>query len=278
MPFDSLSHKRPWRDNRMNILDELRQKAEEKKRALHEHKTQEAQHEKTYQKILLPKMQFLFDSFQELIEYLNFLEEPVLVPHYSPKYPHFGTLFQRNYKINTDGRMGMADYNRLMQINVRFLCEAEGSFSYTLNGKSLIDKEHAFLFDRGLRFQQKNRGMDGALFIVERKIPVHFRIMVDYKKAVLKVGIFNHENFQVFQKTFMPEQLDDCFLDTLLGYFMRRDNRFIHPDISAQDRAAILDYIAPFHNGGDGDGEAMLAEPTPKIADPIKNLFSKFQR
>ncbi|POZ53731.1 hypothetical protein [Methylovulum psychrotolerans] len=261
----------------MNILDELRQKAEEKKRALHEHKTQEAQHEKTYQKILLPKMQFLFDSFQELIEYLNFLEEPVLVPHYSPKYPHFGTLFQRNYKINTDGRMGMADYNRLMQINVRFLCEAEGSFSYTLNGKSLIDKEHAFLFDRGLRFQQKNRGMDGALFIVERKIPVHFRIMVDYKKAVLKVGIFNHENFQVFQKTFMPEQLDDCFLDTLLGYFMRRDNRFIHPDISAQDRAAILDYIAPFHNGGDRDGD-MLAEPTPKIADPIKNLFSKFQR
>ena len=260
----------------MNILDELRQKAEEKKRALHEYKTHEAQQEKTYQKVLLPKMQFLFDSFHELVEYLNFLEEPVLVPHYSPKYPHFGTLFQRNYKINTDGRMGMADYNRLMQINVSFLCEAEGSFSYTLNGKSLADKEHAFLFDRGLRFQQKNKGMDGALFIVERKIPVYFRIMVDYKNAKLKVGIFNHENFQVFQKTFTPEQLDERFLDALLGYFMRRDNRFIRSDISPQDRAAILDYIAPFHD--DEDGEATLAEPTPKIADPIKILLSKFQR
>ncbi len=264
----------------MNILDELRQKAEDKKRALHEHNVYESHLEQTYQQVLLPKMQFLYDSFRELVEYLNFLDEPVVVRHYSRRYPHFGTLVQKNYKINTDGRMGMADYHRLMQVNVSFLCEAEGNFSYSMSPKNVVDREYAFLFERGLRFQQKNYGMDAGMFIVERKIPVHFRIMVDYKNSRLKVAIFNHDNFQVFQKYFIPEQLDDDFLDALLSYFMRRDNRFIRADISEEDRSAILDYIAPYHaaEADKNTSPAAGAKGRQLIADPIKSLFSKFQR
>ncbi|MDD5272732.1 MAG: hypothetical protein PHU14_08450 [Methylovulum sp.] len=264
----------------MNILDELRQKAEDKKRALHEHNAYESHLEQVYQQVLLPKMQFLYDSFRELIEYLNFLDEPVVVRNYARRYPHFGTLVQKNYKINTDGRMGMADYHRLMQINVSFLCEAEGNFSYSMSPKNAVDREYAFLFERGLRFQQKNYGMDAAMFIVERRIPVHFRVMVDYKNSRLKVAIFNHDNFQVSQKYFAPEQLDDEFLDALLSYFMRRDNRFIRADISEEDRAAILDYIAPYHAAGEGNGtpQGPAAKHRYLIADPIKSLFSRFQR
>ena len=108
----------------MSVLDELRKKADEKKSAEQQEALANEQLEEIYQAKILPKMQFIFDSFQETIEYLNFLKEPVEVRNYCSKYPQFGNLFQSNYRINTDGRIGLADYNRLMQINIGFFCEA----------------------------------------------------------------------------------------------------------------------------------------------------------
>lgn len=238
--------------------------------------------ERTYQKILLPKMQFLYDSLKELVEYLNFLEEPVPVRHYCLRYPQFGTLYQKHYRINTDGRMGMSDYHRLMQINVNFCCEGEGNFNYILSTKHLIDMEYAFLFDRGLTFQQKNQNQERTMFIVERKIPVRFQILVDYPNSKLKVGIFNHENFQTFQKSFTAEQLDDDFLDMFLSYFLRRDNRFVKIDITEQEKAAILDHIAPYYEEQKHIWSTLansaLDQGVSHIANPVKKIFAKFNK
>lgn len=265
----------------MSILDELRQKADAKKKAQYQLEIRSTQLENTYQDVILPKMQFLFDNLSEMVKYLNFLEEPLPVRHYSPIYPQFGTLFQKNYKINTDGRMGMADYQRLMQINVSFTCEAENNFSYVVSPQAAIDKEYSFLFERGLQFQQKHlRVQDQALFIVERKIPVRFQILVDYAASTLRVAIFNHENFQTFHKTVLAEQLDDQFLDAFLSYFMRRDKRFISPEITEEEKTAILDHIAPyypdFHKPTAND--TTLEQGLSQIAEPIKNIFTKLNK
>lgn len=265
----------------MNILDELRQKAEEKKQAQEQQHLLDEQLEQTYQQVLLPKIQFLYDCLSELIKYLNFLEEPIAVRNYSRHYPQFGTLFQKNYKINTDGMMGLADYNRLMQINIRFNCEAVGDFNYSLSSKALCDREHAFLFEHGLHFHQKSQHPDKVLFTVERKIPVRFQIAVDYPTSKLLVTIFNHENFETFHRSVTPEQLDDEFLDALLCYFMRRDNRFIRADISDATQAAIREHIAPFYDE-ERNNRLEMAPTKPqsgnKIADPIRNIFAKFNR
>jgi len=266
----------------MSILDEIRQRAAEKKESQHLQNLLNKELEQTYQKVLLPKMQFLYDCLKELIEYLNFLEEPMPVNRYSPHYPQFGTLYQKKYKINTDGRMGMADFQRMMQINISFYCEAEGCFSYVLASKPLIDKEYNFLFEHGLRFQQKQQLTDRAMFIVERKIPVRFQILVDYASSKLKITIFNHENFQTFQKSFLPEQLDDEFLDMFLNYFMRRDRLFVVPDISEAEKAAILKHIAPFYeeqrNVRPDLFEAVLEKRANLITDPVKKIFTRLNK
>lgn len=271
----------------MSILEELKQKAEAKKRELEQPQNlrgrwTEQDKERVYRRLILPKMQFLLNSFKELIEHLDFLEEPVPVYNYSELYPHFGTLFQRNYKINTDGRMGMADYNRLMQLNINFVCEGDGNFSYILTSKAAIDREHSFLCERGLRFQHKPyRNASSMMFVVERLIPVRFRILVDYDKALLRVTIFNHENFQTVHKKFTPEQLDDELLDSLLCYFMRRDKRFIATDEEIpMEMPAIFDPIGPFAEQQLVISPASPIRPkkAPKISDPIKSLFAKFQR
>jgi hypothetical protein len=215
----------------MSILDELRHQAE-KKKAEELQRASNSQHlESIYQSVLLPKMQYFYDYLNEMVIHLNILEEPILIKNYCTRYPQFGELSQKNYKINTDGFSSLADYNRLMQINVTFYCEADGDFTYFLESKRLIEAEVAFLHARRLAFTWKNQGIalakERASFTLQRKIPVSFKIEIDYQLSQLKVTINNHENLEFFSKNYSQEQINDDLLDALISYLMRRDNRLI---------------------------------------------------
>lgn len=269
----------------MSVLDELRKKADEKKAAEQQQVSTNEQLEQVYQAKILPKMQLILDSFQETINYLNFLEEPIQIDNYCAKYPQFGSLSQSHYKINTDGRIGFADYNRLMQVNVSFFCEADGEFSYRLESDPLIDKEINLLQSKRLLFDWKHKSVVGGyctLFTVQRKIPVIFRIEVDYQHSLFKVFIRNHENLQSFGKSFTPEQVDNAFLDALLSYFLRKDNRFVTADdISVENKnaikAAVQKKAASYKQQNE---QPPPAEDEPVIAKKniIGSLFSKFQK
>lgn len=274
----------------MSILDELRQKAEQKKAEQLQQESSQQQLERLYRSALLPKMQYFYDCLNETVKHLNFLEEPILISNYSSRYPQFGELSQLNYKINTDGYSGLADYNRLMQINVSFFCEAEGEFSYALQSKRLIEAEVAFLHSRRLAFTWKNQstvmGIESAGFTVQRKIPVNFKIEVDYNLSKLKVTINNHENLECFSKSFLPEQLDDDLLDAVIGYLMRRDNRLIRLDISDAHKTVIQSHLASQQQEQaellakikyEQDNAAPAKAPF-KIANPVKSIFSKYNR
>jgi hypothetical protein len=272
---------------KMSVLDELRKKADEKKAAEQRQADTNEQLEQIYQAKILPKIQLIFDSFQETINYLHFLEEPIQIKDYCSQYPQFGDLFQSNYRINTDGRIGFADYNRLMQVNVSFFCEAEGEFSYRLESDPLIDKEINFLQSKRLIFDWKHKSIPNGgyctLFTIQRKIPVAFRIEVDYPHSLFKVLIRNHENFRLFTKSFTPEQVDNDFLDALLSYFLRKDNRFVTADdISPEHRKAIKAAVQKQADSYKQEYEQPLSlddEPivSPK-KNPIKSLFAKFQK
>ncbi|MBL7005158.1 MAG: hypothetical protein ISR69_14160 [Gammaproteobacteria bacterium] len=280
----------------MSVLDELRKKADEKKAAELQEELHSEQLEKTYQSALLPKMQLLYDTFNETINHLNFLEDPIAVKNYCTRYPQFGNLLQKNYKINTDGRIGLANYNRLMEINLSFVCEAKGDFTYPLVSTYLIEKEVAFLQDKKLNFDWKHLtpkdGKAYANFTIKRRIPVSFRIEVDYNHSKLKVTIQNHENLESYAKDFSPEQLDDNFLDILLSYFLRKDTRLLVKlgEISAEHKTAIK---AAVHNNFahyqqeqatligkiqfEEDSVPLDTEPQKK-SNFIKNIFSKFNK
>ena len=274
----------------MSILDELRQKADQKRAEELQQKSIQQNLEGLYKTALLPKMQYFFDCLHGTVKHLNFLEEPILISDYSVRYPQFGRLSQNNYKINTDGYSGLADYDRLMQINVNFFCEGDGGFSYSLESRSLIEAEIAFLHARRLPFSWKNQsaitGVDSAGFTIQRKIPVSFKIEVDYKQSMLKVTINNHENLEFFSKSFSPEQLDDDFLDALISYLMRRDNRLVRLDISEAHKVAIKKQLA--HQQQEQaellasiryeEDNVMPDKESFKLGNPVKAIFSKYSR
>jgi hypothetical protein len=277
----------------MSILDELRKKADEKKAAEKHAQLINERLEKIYQTELLPKMQLIFDTLSETLNHLNFLEEPIAVSNYSLRYPQFGHLLQGSYKINTDGRMGLADYNRLMEINLNFVCERKGDFSYFIEAAPLIEKEISFLQSKKLQFDWKylapKDGLASACFTVQRKVPVSFRIEVDYKHSQLNVIIKNHENLETFSKSFIPKQLDDNFLDMLLCYLLRQDRRLIKiGEISDEHKMAIKSAIQTkiehfnkeqaLLNGETDESNEQKTETAAKKSNPVKSIFSRFQK
>lgn len=274
----------------MSILDELRRKADQKKAEQRQQESTQKNLENVYKSTLLPKMQYFYDCLNETVKHLNFLEEPILINNYSSRYPQFGELLQKNYNINTDGYSGLADYNRLMQINVTFFCEAEGYFTYSLESKRLIESEVAFLHARRLAFTWKNQSVATAIerasFTIQRKIPISFKIEIDYKLSMLKVIINNHENLDFFSKSFTPEQLDDDLLDTVISYLMRRDNRLVRLAISDADKTAIQHKLA-IHRQQQAnllekirheEDNTQLNKESFKIANPVKAIFSRYTR
>lgn len=281
----------------MSALDELRKKADEKKAAELQQELTKEQLEENYQTKLLPKMQTLFDMLSETISHLDFLEEPIIVNNYCTRYPQFGSLQQKNYKINTDGLSGLAEYNRIMQINLSFTCEANGDFTYPLASSYQIEQEVSFLQSKRLNFDWKHLNpRDGkayASFTIKRKVPVSFRVEVIYPLSKLKVSIQNHQNLESYTNDFSPEQVDDNFLDMFLSYFLRKDTRLLlkFGEISAerkmaiktavhnnlanyqQEQAALLGKMKFEENNDMPD--RTTAEKKPNL---IKNIFSKFQK
>lgn len=227
----------------MSIIDELRNKASQKQEAQQQQESREQQSANNYKNLLLPKMQQIFTYLHEVVKHLNFVGEPILIKNYSHRYPQLGDLLQQNYRINTDGFGGLADFGRLMQINVTFFLQGEGAFSYDIEGKRIIEQEISFLHSRDMPFEWKNKpgktGVQTATFILQRKIPVRFRVEVVYDQSQLLFTIDNHENFSIYSKIIAPEAVTEDLLENLVSYLLRRNDDFIRLDISEQHKQNI---------------------------------------
>ncbi len=200
----------------------------------------EQQLESVYQTQLLPKMQKTFLFFKEIVEHLNYLEKPIEVEQYSHDYPQMDVLKQINYKINTDGYSGLADFNRIMQINVTFMCQGQGDFTYTLEGKTRVEQEVSFLNSRNIPFVWNQyvvaKGVEAATFTITRKIPVRFKFEVDYPQSKIKLLITNHENFNVYSKSFEASAINELLLDEVIRFMLRQDGDFVRLEITSQDK------------------------------------------
>jgi hypothetical protein len=227
----------------MGILDQLRNEASSKQESEFAQASVRQQLEDEYQTRILPKMQKIYLFLKEIIEHLGYLEKAIEIADYCQRFPQMGALSQTDYKINTDGYGGLADFNRIMQVNVIFNCVAPGSFGYEVEGKTRIEQEIAFLNSKNvpLKWNQfiNSRGVEAATFSITRKIPVRFKFEVDYNNSKIKLLIHNHENFNVYKKTFEPEEVNEPLLDEVIRFMLRQDSDFIRLDINSQDKQRI---------------------------------------
>lgn len=227
----------------MGILDELRAETAKKQDQASIKKSVEQELALNYRQNILPRMQHAFHFMKELVEHLNFLDQAIEIKDYSCQFPQFSPLVQRDYKINTDGFMGYADIDKLMQINVSYFCVGEGEFYLQKEGKVAIEREIAFWHEKKVTFDWKpvlgKSGKHGALFTIQKRFPVHLRFEVDYPHSKIKLMIRNHKNFDFTKKDFEPQEVDEELLDEIARFMLRKDYDFLRLPISEEHRRDI---------------------------------------
>jgi hypothetical protein len=213
----------------VGILDELRKEAESKKQLAVDDAELAARREKTYQQILLPTLQKMLKSIQEVLELLPQLG-PVVVENYSSKRPEIGKLVQGEYRINTDGRSGFEELSKLRQINLSFRMKGPGSYQYTIIGRLAAETELEFLHARNMKVETTSRtdanGVVTMTFSVPRDIPVWVSFVVDYDNSTIKFSEYNQENFSSSTQSFPVTSLSKDWIDDFLRFLLRKDNKF----------------------------------------------------
>lgn len=227
----------------MGILDQLRDEVNLKQQNEFEESGTQQQLENTYKETILPIMQKTFTFLKEVVEHLGYLEKAIEITNYSQRFPKIGLLTQQNYQISTDGYGGFADFDKLTQINVTFICAGEGSFLYKLEGRHRIEREVAFLHSKKIPFEwnqfSNQNSTEATEFTIPRKIPVLFQFKVDIEHSKITLSINNHEDFNVYNKAFEPDEVNEALLDEVIRFMLRRDSDFIRLDINNQDKRRI---------------------------------------
>ena len=220
----------------MGILDDLREEASHKQVEQQEDIVQKEKLEHNYRMLLLPGMHQLFSYFKELTDYLSVIETPLIISHYSSRYPELGELYQTDYKLSTDKHGGIADFDKLTEITLRFYCLGqEEELLHYCDNKIAADQEKEFLSSHKIPFQydqQLGNTKGGAVtFHITRKIPVYFKFTVDYEKSGIILEIQNHEDFEQRTQVINPDQINESYMDKLARYILRKDTEFLRMDI-----------------------------------------------
>lgn len=185
---------------------------------------------------VLPKMQEIFAYMSEIVGHIQYLEYEIEVNDYSNKYPEFGKLTQKNYKINTDGMSGFVDPDKLKQINIIFDCQGIGTFRIQKEGKSEIENLTAFLHEKRINFDvmeiPNHSGKKIASFHIHRKIPIIFKFTADEQQSRINFYSCNHNDFESIRKSYNPNEINEKLLEKIAKYILRQDNDFIKLPIS----------------------------------------------
>ncbi|MCK4494140.1 MAG: hypothetical protein KAU26_08800 [Methylococcales bacterium] len=223
------------------------------------------QQEKNYQKALLLKMQSIFLFLKEIILHLNYLDKAIRIYHYSSRFSALHSLTQKNYQLNTDGFGGFSDFEQIKQINLTFLCSAQGSFNYNLEGVDRIANEIAFLDSKNMIYTANQfihkEDIEAVHFRVERKIPVRFRFETNIEPSKITLLIDNHQDFNHYQQSFSPAEMNDDLFHRMIRFILRKDNDFI-PRTSQPNAIPLIAITEPEENS--------------KIFSRL-NLFSKWK-
>ncbi len=229
----------------MGILDDLREQANQQQTVQQDDLATQEQQEQYYQTSILPKMQQIFSYFKELIDYLNIIETPIEVNHYSTRYPALVHLHQQDYKLSTDQHGGIADFEKLTEVYLRFKCldENEESFTHIVEHAIDADQEKEFLSQHKVSFKQnhsigtiKNNGIS---FQISKKIPIIFKFSVDKENSNITLNIQNHDNFEHRTQKINPNQVNEAYLDKLARYILRKDKDFLHIKIDDNSKEKI---------------------------------------
>lgn len=222
----------------MGVLDDLKRQADAQ-RAKEKDATVRSQSDvEFYQQELLPRMQAIYNYFNELCTNLNYVK-PEITAHYPVLPDNKLQAFQQgDYKVNIDSS------KELKEVIFRFVCSLPQPLQVDVQSKERIVGYSSDLDRYSVKYERKEfkneqfevtRGQ----FIVEGPIMASAVFRADVEQRNIRLQLRHVEKPGMVHHVFKAEQLSNDYLDKLAGYLLRQNLDFMKLDITDAHRDTI---------------------------------------
>ncbi len=226
----------------MGLLDDIHNQADQKRQRLSEEEHLAYQQEKTYVEHINPRLKKVYSYFNELINELNFIDEPVYCAYQVPGGGIQQDFYHGKYNIASNSS------NRMTEIRISFLCQRDKPIHFVIDNENkanaIIDDLHRFKVGYDYRPNYGQNGLkNGTQIDLTGQIPIHIKLYLVPGTIELRLETFNLPSLGLFEKTFKPHEIDEKFMEQLGLLLLRRENSIIKYDLPAQNRKIIQENL-----------------------------------
>lgn len=222
----------------MGLLDDLKKKSEEKKATEEQVALSQQELEQHYQDEVHPLMLDVYKYFNQLIEHLNFLEQPSIAQY--PLLPgnEKTGLEQKNYKLVIDST------HTTKNVLLSFECHLEKPLQVEVNGKEKIESYSEVLTNYKVKFDRRDR-KDSDFKLVHANFTIFgpvfgsVNFIGDIEKTHVDLVLRNLERAGTVKHVLQKEQLNEEFLDRLAKYLIRESEDFLKLEIDDSAKEQI---------------------------------------
>ncbi len=222
----------------MGLLDDIHNQADKKRERLSEEEHLAYQQEKTYVEHINPRLKKVYGYFNELVNELNFIDEPVYCAYDIPGAGIQQDFYHGKYNIASNSS------DRMTEIRITFLCQRDKPIHFVIDNEfkanAVIDDLHRFKVGYDHRPHYGQNGIkSGTQFDLTGQIPIHIKLYLVPGTIELKLETYNLPSLGTFEKTFKPHEIDEEFMEQLGLSLLRRENSIMKFDLPAQNRKRI---------------------------------------
>ncbi|MBT8440324.1 MAG: hypothetical protein HKP55_05670 [Gammaproteobacteria bacterium] len=210
----------------MGLLDDVHNQADEKRQRLSDEEHLAYQQEKTYAEHINPRLIKVYVYFNELVNELNFLDEPVYCAYEIPGGGIQQDFYHGKYTIASDSS------HRLTEIKISFLCQRDKPINFIIDNEitaaGIIDELHANKVGLAHKPNFDSRGQrKGTRLDLTGQIPVQIRLFIVPGSIEIKLQATNMPVLGIFEKSFKPHEIDEQFMEQLGLCLLRRENNLM---------------------------------------------------
>ena len=207
----------------MSILDDIQQQADNKRQQQDNEKKFAAQLEQTYIQHINPRLNQVFSYFNELINNLNYIDEPVVCSYEIPGAGQVNNFEHTNYRISADSS------DRLTEITINFLCLRNKPIDFLIESETDANKVRDDLSRLNVGFKHRPEYVRGGkhaatLFTLTGQIPVQLRLFLEPSSINIVLEAINLPRLGIYSEVYKPHELTDEFMDNLARFMLRKDS------------------------------------------------------
>lgn len=227
----------------MDILNELRSKAEERGQSLAKEQAHKEMVEHRYQTEIKPALVSIMHYLDELSAHIAFVDFKIPFRFEIPGYGPVKGLVLREHAVTVDSM------RYLTRVSYSFECAAPEPLVFKVVPRESAAQCQAYLSDLMQKYTEwpvrsPTGQIVGMHFEVEFTVPVLFRFIADVERGHIVMGYANFEQIGTRKVAFRANQIDQDWLNKLGAFVLKRSDELVRLPVEEERLAAIRRNLA----------------------------------